>query len=1086
VTRKGFTLVEVMIAMVILAIVGLAAMQSMSFVSRQGTSTRQKSVAAQKCLQIMEEMRGVAQSEGLEALEAHHQETGTSPVLTLRPVDKGAPLSGNAAETYARQIKVLLVSGQPDARRVEVRVYHAKDMALLAETVSLLRRPSSVYSATQVYDVYFLALENVLGGWTNLASLKPAMEGILNDLQIRNPGLEFRRHWIRRLALGRDTFYKPYVNKAKISQEADAYPSIYFYPGRVDALEGGRRLVYFDYNDMPGKHALDGVEAGTLPMADHFNHAMRYPDELKEAQEQVGFANADEFTLRLFLEAMSRDTSGKFSNVLIMNLHGEALPVPPLRNYSDPAKAPGDDKAVDARVVVHPERLRYPLNASGRNKDPIRLRVYSYLASTGTALNDVDKDAFLERDIAIRLPGVSAGATVRFLSLNGGGHYQWNVADDPGEAEVAIVSGETRIRIKKSPLRSARTSHGGLKEESRLYGWEYIPCETVNNKNADGDVAFKEGEGDLSVDDDRPKNTARWVIEIPADKVSGLLTVETRIADGDASTDDFALEAPRLSKTYAWVVSSDDSVPVTERYQYMGDPRHMPYADVKQRHGYNWYFNGPMITSDSTEAGVYVSTADYQGFDRYAQVDSPPRPDGWRNSFPQQVAVDVPRFHALWRGSLMKARAVYGSLAGSFHTQLCAGGEFGGSYRDGLDNGIPAVRGLWVQDKSKVDTITAQETGFTGDSDPLTVEQFGRIITARDGAWTSFPWLGELYPDAAFGAWKAQGNLPSDDYYRARYAGPFSFEPSVMTRYEGSASFMAGNDRKEDPDAYFAVNETYNTLTPAPVTPVGALMAESFNVSLPPTIKADRVFQLSYGDGTPTTHPPAEWNEAPYKTNRTRLTLVESYLENASTVADAESSMGLVTMTPDVPDGNVAHFMISGLSHQEGFGPAQISRMAVMGTLRAFLRLGAPDIPANQGWIAPLPRVEVDAPKDEQELPAGSTVDVRWNVDWTRWNGGAYTDNYIPAYNGPLSDLVFNVKYSINGDDWFCVQDGSEADWGQLAPGACKATASSSPASVAWDTSSLAPGKYHLMVEAFRADRSPHYSYHRTRIRLVK
>src|SRR5262249_5106607 len=60
-----------------------------------------------------------------------------------------------------------------------------------------------------------------------------------------------------------------------------------------------------------------------------------------------------------------------FQNAMILNLHGELLPSPALRNYSDPAKDPGNYPF--QRVVTHPENLKY---SSGAN---VNLRVYGYL-----------------------------------------------------------------------------------------------------------------------------------------------------------------------------------------------------------------------------------------------------------------------------------------------------------------------------------------------------------------------------------------------------------------------------------------------------------------------------------------------------------------------------------------------------------------------------------------------------------------------------------------------------------------------------------------------------------------------------------
>ena len=48
-----------------------------------------------------------------------------------------------------------------------------------------------------------------------------------------------------------------------------------------------------------------------------------------------------------------------------------------------------------------------------------------------------------------------------------------------------------------------------------------------------------------------------------------------------------------ITTTYAWFYNDAEKVPFSERFQFLGDPRHSPYADTDRqgttaRHGYNW------------------------------------------------------------------------------------------------------------------------------------------------------------------------------------------------------------------------------------------------------------------------------------------------------------------------------------------------------------------------------------------------------------------------------------------------------------------------------------------------------------------
>ncbi len=122
---------------------------------------------------------------------------------------------------------------------------------------------------------------------------------------------------------------------------------------------------------------------------------------------------------------------------------------------------------------------------------------------------------------------------------------------------------------------------------------------------------------------DLPKNTARWVITIPKARIADnkKLTIETRLGDtlttGVMYPPESANVPPNLSRTYVWrgtdtwifgdgTTTNQPNFPITEQFQFLGDPRHLPYADLKRPHvgagfgatyenrlgmGYNRYFD---------------------------------------------------------------------------------------------------------------------------------------------------------------------------------------------------------------------------------------------------------------------------------------------------------------------------------------------------------------------------------------------------------------------------------------------------------------------------------------------------------------
>src|SRR5213075_2984565 len=131
----------------------------------------------------------------------------------------------------------------------------------------------------------------------------------MNDLESRQPGLQFRRHWIRKLSYGRDPYYTPYVNRAADSNQP--IDSVYFYPGLMPS--GSAVDNYYPPDFFTGRVNIDGTVTNgydatdnPLPysLADQYNHAMRYPDELSLFNARVTSGQESEPTLRLLLDDM--------------------------------------------------------------------------------------------------------------------------------------------------------------------------------------------------------------------------------------------------------------------------------------------------------------------------------------------------------------------------------------------------------------------------------------------------------------------------------------------------------------------------------------------------------------------------------------------------------------------------------------------------------------------------------------------------------------------------------------------------------------------------------------------------------------
>ena len=267
--------------------------------------------------------------------------------------------------------------------------------------------------------MYLIACENVPGWWVFMDAIQPFIEATLKDLEGRNPGLKYRTHWVTTLGYGRDEEYAPYTNDERDSR-ADT-PWTYCYPGTMPAgmasqryyvpekirarvnVDGvstpifandwseqesytdtngnGRRDAGEPYTDSDGDGQWDLGNEAPYALADMNNHCMRYPDAMAKFEARVAAGLDPEITpsWRLLLDQMILEPD-RFHNALVVNLHGELLPMPPSRNYSDAAAAP--TLRPGWRVVTHPEHIA-PRRVAGDDVASVapRFRVHAYKTS---------------------------------------------------------------------------------------------------------------------------------------------------------------------------------------------------------------------------------------------------------------------------------------------------------------------------------------------------------------------------------------------------------------------------------------------------------------------------------------------------------------------------------------------------------------------------------------------------------------------------------------------------------------------------------------------------------------------------------
>lgn len=455
--QRGQSTIEVLIASAVLAVAVQAAILVVRTASRLNVDNRDKAYATEKAMQMLEELRGLVLDEvaDINTLEDYSDGRGGAPgyapnyrytLTTKEDVTKpgGAAaadhlsavhvLSGNPVRqkgyVFVRHVDIVSNTVDANMKKIYVRVWlaapnsgnSAPSPALpkpgtrlpLAEVFGIVRSLGSVNRPSQVLDVHLVALESVPGWWSRTSNLIPLMQSSLVSLQARNPGLKIRAHWIRRMSFGRDLEYTPELNSSVRADAGGAFKKAYIYPGLVQYDDSDD--FYYSADWFKARLNVDGVIQARdgYPIADQFNHAMRYPDEERLYGILCGIAAnkgepAPEMSLRMLLEKMSANAP-ELRNAIVINLHGEMVPAVPLRNYSDAAKDPEaytgrgpglPDRAW--RAVSHPERLSYDTTVAGQADQAVNVYAYD-MNPPADPIAAADEDDIID-SVTVFIPG---------------------------------------------------------------------------------------------------------------------------------------------------------------------------------------------------------------------------------------------------------------------------------------------------------------------------------------------------------------------------------------------------------------------------------------------------------------------------------------------------------------------------------------------------------------------------------------------------------------------------------------------------------------------------------------------------------
>ncbi|HET9869827.1 MAG TPA: prepilin-type N-terminal cleavage/methylation domain-containing protein, partial [bacterium] len=232
--QRGVSLVELVIAVAIMATMASSVILARGLMAKQTVRTDDRAFATQKAIQMFGELKSlVSGSEtGVQILDNYSDGTYYNTVLTTdKNVDTSPPGSGNAANVlsgnrksngnwrFLRQISVVPLVNDTSARLVSIKVWlYAGDQnpgqpgELLSEVSGIMRTSADLNNPTQVLDVYFLAINNIQGWWSQVPNLASNIKQAINDVELTsNKTLQIRPHYITRTSYGQDLQYLPFI-----------------------------------------------------------------------------------------------------------------------------------------------------------------------------------------------------------------------------------------------------------------------------------------------------------------------------------------------------------------------------------------------------------------------------------------------------------------------------------------------------------------------------------------------------------------------------------------------------------------------------------------------------------------------------------------------------------------------------------------------------------------------------------------------------------------------------------------------------------------------------------------------------------
>ncbi len=666
-------------------------------------------------------------------------------------------------------------------------------------------------------------------------------------------------------------------------------------------------------------------------------------------------------------------------------------------------------------------------------------------------------------------------------------------------ARYDAVGKRTLLELYGTPLECNEAGGRGLKSTCRLYDLDYVPCPTPDT--ATGTDRF---ERDLYSSVTTPVNTARWRITLPPLAVRANLAMPPGANNGDATDKRISIETrfgtnlatgtrwpvrvqpQNLSRAHCYYHATIETVPFSERYQFIGDPRHSPYADTDAQgttaaHGYNWYF-------DDFRNGAGDFASDWLAFDTTRMKH------GWRNN--RASGHDLPRLMYWLRTAVTRCQAVYTTLTGYSYYYMSIGGDVGYDSANGYGNSIPMDgRPFGLAGDVYESTITGLGTdSIRGTLKYVRSNQGINASIRSGGSWWSKPWMGEIFDDRVYTTqWAPWGNMRAAE---GTTAGQFHLDrrqdmPGAQLPRGTNLTPAQCRVQRSGCTSFFNIGTSTSTFHHrfsngwGNLDSEGTELSANYSFPLPDSVYINRPFGLALNETVP-------GDEFSHVTEYPRFVadLVTPFYNHPS----GSTGSGLVRLTsPPDTFGNThgGYVVVNGIAQTIETGSAFMARYSLVTLIHSFLTSGKTGNPSR---IKQLPRVSIESPTLLTEIDSPATIDVMWSTEWKRWDGRKYTESYADTFTQDESNICYLLLYSPdNGTTWRNMLTGDYELPGKLprqTDGTPDPTRTRSDVvdggneTYTWATppDAFPQGSYRIRIEAHRVTEPLHYAHHMEKI----